>query len=187
MINGDETAYGARLEVTLPAEVTLVEVSASNATCSGTSVLTCDFAELDLLATTTVSLSVRGNTDGNFVSSLKLTAGNDDNPANDNRDVAIDIAGGDAAAVSSSGDGGGGRMEWLALFLLLCLVLRRPLPMRAARKVPGGPHADRSELHIHAGIPEAAIGAERTTTVGIDLPVRKAVGQDIDRVGRQWP
>ena len=64
---------------------------------------TCDFAELDPLATATVSLSVRGNTDGNFVSSLKLTAGNDNNPANDNRDVAIDIAGGDAAAVSGSG------------------------------------------------------------------------------------
>ena len=30
-------------------------------------------------------------------------------------------------------------MEWLALILLLSLVLRRCLQMRAARKVPGGP------------------------------------------------
>ena len=35
VINGAEKAFGARLEVTLPAEVTLVSVSASNATCSG--------------------------------------------------------------------------------------------------------------------------------------------------------
>ena len=39
VINGAEKAFGARLAVTLPAEVTLVSVSASNATCSGTSVL----------------------------------------------------------------------------------------------------------------------------------------------------
>ena len=142
VINGAEKAFGARLEVTLPAEVTLVSVSASNATCSGTRVLRCDFTELDPLATATVSLSVRGTATGNFVSALKLTASNDNNAANDNRDVAVEIAGGDPAAVSgggSGGSGGGGRMEWLALILLLSLVLRRSLQMRAARKVPGGP------------------------------------------------
>jgi hypothetical protein len=45
--------------VTLPAEVTLVSVSASNAICSGSRVVTCDFAELDPLATATVALNVR--------------------------------------------------------------------------------------------------------------------------------
>ncbi len=123
VINGAEKAFGARLEVTLPDEVTLVSVSASNATCSGTSVLTCDFTELDALATATVALNVRGTATGNFVSSLRLTASNDDNAGNDNRNVAIDIAGGNAAAVSGGGgSGGGGRMEWMALVLLGALV-----------------------------------------------------------------
>ncbi len=123
VLNGAEKAYGARLEVTLPAQVTLVSVSASNATCSGTRVLSCDFTELDALATATVSLSVRGTATGSFVSSLKLTASNDNNPANDNRDVALEIAGGTPAAVSGGGGGGGGgRMEWLALVLLGALV-----------------------------------------------------------------
>jgi hypothetical protein len=136
VFNGAEKAFGARLEVTLPAELTLVSVSASNATCSGSRVLICDFAELDALATSTVSLSVRGTSTGHFTSSLKLTASNDSNSANDSRDVAIDIAGGDpAAAVSGGGSGGGGgRMEWMALVLLGALVW-----FRAARKVTGGP------------------------------------------------
>jgi hypothetical protein len=138
VINGAEVAFGARLEVTLPAEVTLVSMSASSATCSGTRVLVCYFNQLEPLATATVSLTVRGTANGNFVSALKLSASNDNNPANDNRDVAVDIAGGNSAAVNSGG-GGGGRMEWLALILLLSLVLRRCLKMRAARKMPGGP------------------------------------------------
>jgi hypothetical protein len=126
VINGAEKAFGARLEVTLPAEVTLVSVSASNATCSGTRVLSCDFTELDPLSTATVALSVRATTTGNFVSALKLTANNDHNAANDNRDVAVEIAGGDPAAVSGGGSGGGGgSMEWLALLLLGAMVWRR--------------------------------------------------------------
>jgi hypothetical protein len=126
VINGAEKAFGTKLEVTLPAEVTLVGVSASNAACSGTRVLRCDFTDLEPLATATVSLSVRGTVTGNFASTLKLTASNDNNAANDNRDVAVEIAGGDPAAVSESGGrGGGGRMEWLALLLLGALVWYR--------------------------------------------------------------
>jgi len=126
VVNGAEKAFGARLEVTLPAEVTLESVSASNATCSGNRVLVCDFTELEPLATSTVSLAVRGTTTGNFTSSLKLTASNDNNAANDNRAVAVEIAGGDPAAVSGGGSGGGGgRMEWLALLLLGAMVWRR--------------------------------------------------------------
>jgi len=126
VINGAEKAFGTRLEVTLPEEVTLVSVSASNATCSGTRVLSCDFTELEALATATVSLNVRGSANGNFVSSLKLSASNDDNSANDNRDVSIDIAGGNAATVNGGGGGGGGgRMEWIALALLGAMAWRR--------------------------------------------------------------
>jgi hypothetical protein len=134
VLNGAEKAFGAQLEVTLPAEVTLISVSASNAICSGTRVVTCDFSDLDPLVTATVALSVRGATTGNFLSKLKLTASNDNNAANDSRDVAIEIAGGDPAGVDEgSKSGGGGSMEWLALALLGALVWRRMAALRCAR------------------------------------------------------
>ena len=143
VINGAETAFGARLEVTLPAQVTLVSVSASNATCSGSSVLRCDFTQLDPLATATVALSVRSATTGNFVTSLRLTASNDNNATNNSRDVAVEIAGGTTAAVtggngaSGKGRGGGGRLEWLALALLGAMVLKKwghsPFPSKMGR------------------------------------------------------
>jgi hypothetical protein len=133
VMNGAERAFGARLEVTLPAEVTLVSVSASNAICSGSRVVTCDFSELDPLTTATVALNVRGTVTGIFRSSLELTASNDSNAANDSRDVAIEIAGGDPAGVEGSKSGGGGSMEWLALALLGALVWRRMAALRFAR------------------------------------------------------
>jgi hypothetical protein len=134
VLNGAEKAFDTRLEVTLPAEVTLVSVSASNAICSGTSVVTCDFAELDPLATATVALSVRGATAGTFLSKLKLTASNDNNASNDSREVAVEIAGGEPAGVDEGRKaGGGGSMEWLALALLGALVWRRMAALRFAR------------------------------------------------------
>jgi hypothetical protein len=124
VVNGVEKAFGTRLEVTLPAQVTLVDVSASNASCSGTSVLTCDFTDLDPGATATVALSVRASADGNFVSSLKLTASNDSNSANDSRQVAVAISGGTVAAANGNG-GGGGRIEFWMLGLLASLAAGR--------------------------------------------------------------
>ena len=93
VVNGAEEAFGARLDVTLPSQVTLVSVSASNATCSGTSVLRCDFTDLAPGATATVALIVRARVTGSFVSTLKLSASNDSNPANDTREVNVEIAG----------------------------------------------------------------------------------------------
>jgi hypothetical protein len=148
VMNGAEKAFGARLEVTLPAEITLVSVSASSAICSGNRVVTCDFSELDPLATATVALTVRATVTGNFLSSLKLTASNDNNVANDSGEVSVQIAGGDPAAVSDNKKSGGGSLEWLGLMLLGALVWRRmaalrlariPVQVRAARKIPGGP------------------------------------------------
>ena len=115
--NGAQKAFGTKLEVTLPREMTLVSISAANAICSGTSLLQCEFGELDANSTTTVHISVRANQRGNHVSSLKLTSANDTNPANDQRDVAFGITGSQGVAAASSG-GGGGSFEWLSLMLL---------------------------------------------------------------------
>ena len=60
---------------------------------------------------------------GNYLSTLKLSSLNDSNPANDSREVALEIAGGTSAAAvqgarSAAGGGGGGGLEWLSLALL---------------------------------------------------------------------
>jgi hypothetical protein len=130
VVNGIDKAFGARLDVTLPAQVTLVSVSASNATCSGTSVLRCDFTELEPGAIATVALTVRASANGNFVSAVRLSASNDINPANDARDVAVQISGAEVAAASagSGGKGGGGRLEFGMLGLLAILAARRRKP-----------------------------------------------------------
>ena len=72
VVNGSDKAYATRLEVTLPAEVSLVDISAANAICSGSTVVTCDFSDLEAGSISTVSLTVRANQTGNFTSSLKF-------------------------------------------------------------------------------------------------------------------
>jgi hypothetical protein len=130
IVNGTERAVGTRLEVQLPAQVTLVSVSAANAICSGTTLLRCDFAELDPNSTSTVNISVRAGERGNFMSALKLTSLNDSNPANDSREVAFDISGGTSAAAvqaGSSAGGGGGGFEWLSLATLALVAALRKI------------------------------------------------------------
>jgi hypothetical protein len=126
VINGGERAVGTRLEISLPAQVSLVSVSAANAICSGTSLLRCDFSDLDANSTSTVNISVRAMERGNYVSSLQLTSINDSNPANDQREVQLQISGSaSAAAVNSGNSGGGGGFEWLSLALLGALLCHR--------------------------------------------------------------
>ena len=125
VVNGVEKAFGTRLEITLPADVSLVSISASGAICSGNSVLRCDFGEIDALATTTVNLTVRASQRGTHRSALKITSANDTNPANDSREAQFEISGssGTAAASSGGGGGGGGAFEWLTLVLLAASLL----------------------------------------------------------------
>jgi hypothetical protein len=128
VVNGAAKAIDTRLEVTLPAEVSIINISAANAICSGTAVLRCDFDELAPNSTSTVNLSVRASTRGNYVSSLKLTSLNDTNPGNDSRQVAFEISGSSGVATatkSGSSGGGGGAFEWLSLSLLAGIVYRR--------------------------------------------------------------
>ncbi|HEU4692464.1 MAG TPA: hypothetical protein VFS23_29080, partial [Vicinamibacterales bacterium] len=136
VVNGAQKAIDTRLEVTLPVEVALVNVSAANAICSGTTVLHCDFDELAPNSTSTVNISVRASTRGNYVSTLKLTSLNDTNSGNDSRQVAFEISGSSGVASASrdgagSGGGGGGSFEWLSLLLLAGLL---PLQFAGRRR-----------------------------------------------------
>ncbi|MEO8061413.1 MAG: M12 family metallo-peptidase [Pseudomonadota bacterium] len=128
VVNGEEMAVNARLEITLPAQVSLVSISAANAICSGSVVLRCDFADLDANTTSAVNLTVRGTANGSFVSSLKISSSNDRNAANDTREVAIEISNNVGAPQTQTKSGGGGRMEWFGLALLLMLVMKRHVP-----------------------------------------------------------
>jgi len=137
LVNGTSVAVGTRLEVTLPAEVTLVSLSANDAICSGTAVLRCDFADLDANSTAIVNITVRGSI-GNYLSTVKLASLNDTNPANDSGQVALDITGVQStpapASNSGGGGGGGGRLEWLLLAACAALVLRKAAHARGARR-----------------------------------------------------
>ena len=121
LVNGDSKAITPRLEVTLPPEVTVVDVSATDGMCSGTTTLRCDFNTLEPFARASVSLSVRSGASGSFVSQVRVASVNDSNSTNDARDVAMEITAPSVAASngpSSDTGGGGGRMEWLALLFL---------------------------------------------------------------------
>lgn len=126
LINGGSKAMTPRLEVTLPPGVTVADVSGSEGICSGDTTLRCDFETLDPFARASVSLSVRGSINGSYISNVKVYVANDTNPANDSRDVAVEISGATVAASNASGSsGGGGRMEWLALAMLALLVWQK--------------------------------------------------------------
>jgi hypothetical protein len=128
MVNGGNKAIAPRLEVTLPPQVTVVDVSAADAVCTGTTVLTCEFDTLEPFARASVNLSVRASADGSFTSNVRVTSANDNNTTNDTREVAVEIASVSVTPVSggSGGGGGGGRMEWLALAFLALLIGVRP-------------------------------------------------------------
>jgi hypothetical protein len=126
--NGGNKAFAARLDVTLPAGITLVGISASNAICTGTGLIRCDFDELDANSTSTVTLSVRAARAGTFVVGLKVSASNDTNAGNDSREVTLDVSAAASQAVVSTSSGtskGGGSLEWFGLALLGALVFRR--------------------------------------------------------------
>jgi hypothetical protein len=122
VVNGAQRAVTPRLEITLPSSMSVLDVSAADAVCSGSRELVCDFPTLEAHATTTVSLNVRASAIGKFVGTVRVRAANDTNPANDTRDVSIEIAGNaQLSASGQSGKSGGGRMDLWSLLLLLWL------------------------------------------------------------------
>jgi hypothetical protein len=122
LVNGANRAITPRVDITLPPQVTVVDVSATDGMCSGTTSLRCDFNTLEAAARGSISLSVRASAGGSFVANVRVTTANDNNPANDARDVTLDIAAPPVATQSEpstgAGKGGGGRLEWLALLFL---------------------------------------------------------------------
>ena len=125
IFNGADVAHDVRLEVTLPAQVSLVDISAANALCSGTTVLRCDFSALPANTMTTVNLNVRATASGRFSAGLRIGASNDTNAANDARDVAVDVSAAATATNPPGGKSGGGAFEWLTLALLALAGWRR--------------------------------------------------------------
>ncbi len=134
IVNGAGIAHDVRLEVTLPAQVELVDISAANAVCSGTTQLRCEFGELPANSMTTVNLSVRATASGQFTAGLRVVASNDTNNANDARDVTVDVAATATANASTPAKTGGGAFEWLTLLTLLwlgwCRVRNRGVSVR---------------------------------------------------------
>ena len=140
--NGAGKAFDTTLQVALPSGVTLVSISAAHAICSGTAELQCQFGELDANSKSTVHISVRADKRGSHLATLKLSAMNDVNPANDVREVALEITSTQDVTAASSGGGGGGSFEWLTLLLLgvglsICVrerARRRPQPLPATHR-----------------------------------------------------
>jgi Domain of unknown function DUF11 len=120
LVNGGNKAMTPRLEITLPPQITVMDVSAGQAICTGTTTLRCDFDTLEPFARASVSITVRASANGSFTSNVKVTTANDTNPANDSKVVALEITGANVAANNggSTAKGGGGRVEWLMLLFL---------------------------------------------------------------------
>jgi hypothetical protein len=126
LFNGSHKAITPRLEVSLPPQVRVVDVSALDAVCSGTTTLRCDFPTLEAFASASVNLSIMASADGSFIGRVSVSTANDLNTANDSREVALEISGGNVAASSApGGTGGGGRFEWIALLWLALAVVGR--------------------------------------------------------------
>lgn len=118
LVNGADVAHDVRLEITLPPQVALIDVSAANALCIGTTVLRCDFSPLAANTTTTVNLNVRASASGRFTAGVRVVASNDTNAANDTRDVTVDVSAAATVTNPPAGKSGGGAFEWLTLALL---------------------------------------------------------------------
>ncbi len=138
------------VKVPIPSFATVQSVS-SGWICTGTAVLECTVFALTSGTSTSFDITLLANSAGTFTSHVEVTAGNDANLANNQRDIAITVAaaagsgggasssGGGNSSGGSSGGGGGGSMEWLGVAFLGLLVLRRlsrrgalPRPAHAA-------------------------------------------------------
>jgi uncharacterized repeat protein (TIGR01451 family) len=135
---GSTGVTDAQLNITLPAGLTLVSVSAAGINCSQSGTLaTCTPSAFAANTTATVRLTVRGATAGVATLSAAISSSvSDSQSANNQAQASITVN--SAPPTSSASSGGGGRMgaELLLALLLLAARLwpRAPQPAAVAKK-----------------------------------------------------
>jgi hypothetical protein len=131
-LRSTRTTLGTVLRIPLPSFATVQGIdSAAGWSCTGTVTIECNVFQLGPDSQTSFDVTLRANSPGSFTSRVEITAGNDNNAANNTRDIAITVnaapsssSGGGGGSSSGGGGGGGGSADWLlvALFSLLALV-----------------------------------------------------------------
>jgi hypothetical protein len=134
---------GGRLEITLPAGVTLRSVSGSVAICSGTTLLQCELFGWPEDQPLQIDLNLQASAALTFTSTVRVRSLNDTNPANDEVTVALTVNAAPPPVTpppnpppnppsGGSSSGGGGRVEWFLLGLLGVVATRRCVRRRRA-------------------------------------------------------
>lgn len=131
--NGVSSAFEPLVEITIPTFLSVGTVSASNAICTGTSLLQCRLGTLAPGASATIALTLNALATGSQSVTARVTSSSDNNSSNDA--IAVDLTVSSVAVpppppvtpptTPSSGGGGGGRFEWLSLAVLALLSHRR--------------------------------------------------------------
>ena len=141
--NGSATAVNVRVNIPLPAFVSLDSVS-SSAMCSGSGTLQCSWSNLAAGGSATIDLQLLGTGVGSFTSNVLLSADNDSTAGNNTSAVAVSFTAPTSGGGSSSGGapssgggkkGGGGSLGWLSL-AALALIRSRRFPMIRACTSP---------------------------------------------------
>jgi hypothetical protein len=149
--NGNATAFQPEFEFSVPDFVSVANISAAGAVCSGTSLLRCDFPSLPAGGSIIIDISLNALAVGSQSPSVRVTSASDNHVDNDAIaiDVRVDAAGASpppqpppvtppssGGSSGGGGGGGGGSLEWPALLALGALVgvrhsRRRPHPGRS--------------------------------------------------------
>ena len=138
--NGVSSAFEPLVEIAIPDFLSIGTISASSATCTGTSLLQCRYGTLAPGATVAINLSLNALTAGSQSVSVRVTSSSDNNSSNDA--IAVNLTVSSAAVTppvtppaSKPSGGGGGRFEWLSLGLLALLSANRARRLRLQRRV----------------------------------------------------
>jgi hypothetical protein len=131
-----------RLDITVPAGVTITQIYAPAQLCSGTTVIKCILTEWPAGQQFTFNLKLQASSAGNYNVGVKVVAANETNPADNEATIAVTVSASTPPPITSPptqnppGGGGGGRLEWLALAVLGLLATRRIQWFRWGRTVP---------------------------------------------------
>src|SRR5207237_361623 len=101
----------------IPASLTLLSVTPSSGSCSGSTTVVCDFGNLPAGSLATISVNVHANSTGPVTDTATLsTTSPDSNPANNTATTAVSVIdpcapGGAGMATDPSGDQGAGTSQ----------------------------------------------------------------------------